>query len=65
MEKPETSPIISEEEAANLPENINGAQCYMQAHDRWYNDGETTCVNGRDHRCRDGRWVALGTSDYC
>lgn len=42
---------------------VMGAQCYFD--DRWYNDGETTCISDTDHRCRNGRWVRLGTREYC
>lgn len=51
----------SEEETEKL--NLEGAQCTFDGHT--YNDGETTCINDTDHRCRNGRWVRLGTREYC
>lgn len=43
--------------------NKTGAQCQFQGHT--YNDGEITCINELDHRCRNGRWVRLGTQESC
>lgn len=40
-----------------------GAQCHFNG--SWYNDGETTCISDTDHKCRNGRWVRLGTREYC
>lgn len=61
--KTEDSPIVNLDEVNNESSSTEGAQCSFAG--SWYNDGETTCINGRDHRCRDGRWTALGTSEYC
>lgn len=61
--KIQNSPIINEEDLKDNVQAAEGAQCHWDGD--WYNDGETTCINDRDHKCRDGRWTALGTREYC
>lgn len=57
------SPIISNDDFKDEEQLAEGAQCHWGGN--WYNDGETTCINDLDHKCRDGRWRALGTREYC
>jgi hypothetical protein len=40
-----------------------GASCTWKG--STYADGAVTCISDLDHRCRDGRWTALGTSESC
>jgi hypothetical protein len=61
--KIENSPIIDNDEFKEEVQSPEGAQCHWNG--SWYNDGETTCINDLDHKCRDGRWRALGTREYC
>lgn len=59
----QNSPIVNYDAIKDEPISTDGAQCHFGG--SWFNDGETTCINDRDHKCRDGRWVSLGTSEYC
>lgn len=63
--KKSDSPIDSNEnwKNENLPKEGEGAQCQFQG--QTYSDGAVICINDRDHKCRDGRWRALGTRTSC
>jgi hypothetical protein len=62
MKDRKSSPIISLEESKNHP-NGNEDQCQFDGES--YDHGTIICINKKDHRCRNGKWVALGTDESC
>ena len=54
--------IVNAADFDEKPET-DGASC--QYKNETYSDGTTICISDRDHKCRNGKWVALGTRESC
>lgn len=61
-ERLEDSQII-EGDLEDNDEIAESAVCHYQGQE--YSDGAIICIGGRDHKCRNGKWRALGTSSSC
>lgn len=58
------SQIVDNDDAPKAREaDENSASCNFGGYS--YSNGSVICINQRDHRCRDGKWIALGTTGSC